>query len=188
MGDLRATWGVLGEVLGGSKKGGTGSACGYFVKDGVGETDRAQIAEGFCEFYSQVGPKLLRRIRKERDGAFLEYMGYRVEGSLFWRPVTPKEVEELCGALVSHKGMGWDGVSPRVMKGVARQISIYLYVFSWCLTMNCYVLVLAFCINFFFFVSSPFHLSLITFVPYIITVIVILNIIKPRHNPQFWFC
>ena len=36
IGDLRATWGILGEVLGGRKKGGTGSACGYFVKDGWG--------------------------------------------------------------------------------------------------------------------------------------------------------
>ena len=58
-------------------------------------TDKRQIAEGFCEFYSQVGPKLARRIKKERDGAFLEYMGDHVEGFLFWRPVTPKEVEEL---------------------------------------------------------------------------------------------
>ena len=86
-------------------------------------TDKGQIAEGFCEFYSQVGPKLAARIKKEKEGAFLEYMGDRVEGSLFWRPVTPKEGEELCGALVPHKGMGWDGVSPRVMKGVAREFS-----------------------------------------------------------------
>ena len=40
-----------------------------------------------------------------------------MEGSLFWRPVTPKEVEELCRALVPHKGMGMG-----VVKGVARQI------------------------------------------------------------------
>ena len=88
-------------------------------------TDKGQIAEGFCEFYSQVGPKLVRRIKKERDGAFLEYMGDRVEEFLFWNPVTPKELEELCGALglVPHKGMGWDGVSPRVVKGLAWQIS-----------------------------------------------------------------
>ena len=107
---------MLGEVLAGRKKGGTGSACGYF-KDGVGVTDKGQIAEGFCEFYSQVGPKLMRRIKKERDEAFLQYMGDRMEGSLFWRPVTPKEVEELCRALVPHKGMGMG-----VVKGVARQI------------------------------------------------------------------
>ena len=54
-------------------------------------TDKGLIAEGFCELYSQVGPKLVRRIKKERDGAFLEYMGDQVEEFLFWNPVTPKE-------------------------------------------------------------------------------------------------
>ena len=83
MGDLRATWGVLGEVLGGRKKGGRGAACGYFKKDGVGLTDRGKIAEGFCDFYSKVGPKLAARIGRERDGAFLDYMGERVGGHCF---------------------------------------------------------------------------------------------------------
>jgi hypothetical protein len=32
---------------------------------------------------------------KKRDGAFLDYMGDRVEGSLFWRLTTPLEVEKL---------------------------------------------------------------------------------------------
>ena len=107
---------MLGEVFGGEKKVGLGLPVAILLRMG-------QIAEGFREFYSQVGPKLAARIKREREGAFLEYMGDRVEESLFWRPVTPKEVEELCGALVPHKGMGWDGVSPRVVKGVAREIS-----------------------------------------------------------------
>ena len=76
---------MLGEVLGGKKKGRTGSACGYFVKDGVGVTDKGQIAEGFCEFYSQVGPKLVRRIKKERDHAILlaKLQHYGVRGRLW---------------------------------------------------------------------------------------------------------
>ena len=36
--------------------------------------------------------------------------------------MTPKEVEELCRVLVPHKGLGWDGVSPRVIREVAREI------------------------------------------------------------------
>ena len=109
---------MLGEVFGGEKKVGLGLPVAILLRMG-------QIAEGFREFYSQVGPKLARRIKKERDEAFLEYMGDRVEEFLFWNPVTPKELEELCGALglVPHKGMGWDGVSPRVVKGLAWQIS-----------------------------------------------------------------
>jgi hypothetical protein len=88
----------------------------------MGLTDKGEIAEGFCEFYSQVGPKLAAKINKERKGAFLDYMGDRVEESLFWRPTTPQEVEELCGSLDPHKGMGYDEISPRVFRTVVREI------------------------------------------------------------------
>ena len=72
---------------------------------------------------SQVGPKLASRIGRARDGEFLEYMGERVEESLIWSPTTPVEVEGLCRGLEAGKGAGWDGVSPRVIKGVARELS-----------------------------------------------------------------
>ena len=50
-------------------------------------------------------------------------MGERVEESFPLSPTTPAEVEELCTALDPGKGVGWDGVSPRVVKGVARELS-----------------------------------------------------------------
>ena len=78
-GDLRATWGVLGEILRGKGRG-KGAPCRYFEKEGVGVTEGGQIAGGFCDFYCQVGPGLAARIGKEREGAFLEYMGEKVGG------------------------------------------------------------------------------------------------------------
>jgi hypothetical protein len=61
-------------------------------------------------------------------------MGDRVEDSFFWRPITPLEVEELCGSLDPHKGMGYDEVSPRVIKTVARVISGPLsHLFNCCI-------------------------------------------------------
>ena len=120
---MRATWEVLGEVIRGRCRRGGGATCGYFEKDGLGVTDGKGIAEGFCEFYCKVGPKLAARIGKEREGSHLEYMGERVGGSLIWEPTTPAEVEGLCRELEPDKGVGWDGVSPRVIKGVAREIA-----------------------------------------------------------------
>jgi hypothetical protein len=38
VGDARATWEALGEVLGGGKKKGGKVGCGFFKKDGVGLT------------------------------------------------------------------------------------------------------------------------------------------------------
>ena len=122
-GDLRATWEVLNELLRGRVRRDRGNTCRYFEKGGVGITEGVEIAKGFCDFYCRVGPDLAARLGREPDGAFLEYMGNRVEESLVWRPTTPSEVEELCRGLKPNKGAGWDGVSPRVIRGVAREIS-----------------------------------------------------------------
>ena len=81
------------------------------------------LAQGFCDFYSQVGPKLASRLGKEREGAYLEYMGRQVEESLIWRPTNPDDVEKLCGALDARKAAAWDGVSPMVVKGVTCELA-----------------------------------------------------------------
>jgi hypothetical protein len=57
--------------------------CGFFRKDGVELTGKVEVADGFCEFYSQVGPKFAAKIKRVREGAFLDYMGDKVGESLF---------------------------------------------------------------------------------------------------------
>ena len=46
-----------------------------FFQEGLGLTDKGEIEEGICEFYSQLGPKLTASITREKEGAFLDYMG-----------------------------------------------------------------------------------------------------------------
>ena len=122
-GDLRKTWEVLGEVLKGRAGKPGGVPCRYFEKDGQGITDGNKIAKGFCDFYCKVGPELAKKIGRERNSSFTDFMGNRVTDTLFLRPTTPKEIEELCKSIEASKGMGWDGISPRVIKAVAKEIS-----------------------------------------------------------------
>ena len=122
-GDLRATWQILGEVLRGRRSTKGGESCKYFENDGVGITDGKEIANGFCDFYCNVGPNLAARIKQNDDSVFLDYMGAPVNEDLIWRPTTPREVEEICAGLDPGKGMGWDGVSPKVIKAVAKELS-----------------------------------------------------------------
>ena len=117
------TWEVLGEALRGRKGRGHSPACGYFEVEGVGLTGGDKIAQGFCDFYCEVGPKLAARIPKVREDTYLKFMGPKIDESLFIRPTTPLEIEELCRGLVSNKSAGWDEVSPRVIKEVASEIS-----------------------------------------------------------------
>ena len=122
-GNLRTTWAVLGEALRGKKSKKQGTPCGYFEEGGQGMTEGNQIAKGFCDFYCKVGPDLAKKIGSEREKSFKDYLGNPVEESLFWRPTTPAEVEDICRALDANKGMGWDGISPRVIKAVAAEIA-----------------------------------------------------------------
>ena len=39
------------------------------------------------------------------------------------RPTCPQEVEKLCRWLIPHKSIGWDGISPRIIRMVALVIS-----------------------------------------------------------------
>ena len=120
-GDLRLTWEVLGEVLRGRK--GKQAECGYFEDEGVGVTDGSKISQGFCDFYCNVGPKLAAKIPKEREDAYLRFMGQKVDRTLYLRPTTPSEIEQLCSGLETNKAAGWDDISPRVIKRVSREIA-----------------------------------------------------------------
>ena len=122
-GDLKTTWEVLGEVLNRRKCKRGAATCRYFEKDGVGITDGRKISEGFCKFYCGVGPELARKIGRQREGCFKDYLGPKVEDDLFLCPTTAVEVEEICKNLNPGKSAGWDGVSPRVIKAVATELA-----------------------------------------------------------------
>jgi hypothetical protein len=49
-------------------------------KEGVGLTGKVEIADGFCGFYSEVGPKLVAKISREKEGAFLDYIDDKSRG------------------------------------------------------------------------------------------------------------
>ena len=122
-GDLRATWQVLGEALRGRRSTKGGDQCRYFEKSGNGITNGQEIADGFNDFYCKVGPELAAKIFLPSEEGFSEYLGDRVSESFHWRPTTAKEVEDICRALDPGKGMGWDGISPKVIKAVAGELS-----------------------------------------------------------------
>ena len=67
-----------------------------------------------------LGTILCHRPKEQED------LGDRVNEEMIWRPTTVREVEETCQALVAGKGMGWDGISPKVIKAVAGELAASL--------------------------------------------------------------
>ena len=51
-----------GEVFRGQR----GAVCQYFEQGGAAVTEGGQVMRGFCNFYSQAGPKLASRLGNER--------------------------------------------------------------------------------------------------------------------------
>ena len=74
-GDARASWEVLREVIGRGRGNRGGVPCGYFERGGEGVTDKGEIAAGFCDFFTEVGLRLAAGVGREREWAFLEYLG-----------------------------------------------------------------------------------------------------------------
>ena len=139
VGNLRRTWEVLGEAIRGRKGQGRTPACSFFEVNGKGMTEGSQIAQGFCDFYCEVGPKLASKIPRGNISDCLRFLGDRADTSLFFRPTTPLEIELLCGGLVPDKSTGWDDVSPRVIRGVAKEIGRPLSgFFNYCMREGVY--------------------------------------------------
>jgi hypothetical protein len=55
-------------VLGSATKKGGKVGCAFFRREGAGLTGKAEVADEFCEFYSQVRPKLAAKVKRERGG------------------------------------------------------------------------------------------------------------------------
>ena len=62
-------WGPQGHVGGPGEvfRGQRGAVCQFFEQGGAAKTEGGQITRGFCNFYSQAGPKLASRLGKERS-------------------------------------------------------------------------------------------------------------------------
>ena len=65
-GDARASWEVLREVIGWGRGNRGMGPCGYFEKGGEGVMDKGEIVAGFCDFFMEVGLRLVAGVRRER--------------------------------------------------------------------------------------------------------------------------
>ena len=117
----RAAWRVLHNFIGKAGRKGS-SRCRSFTHDGgiiTGDSFAEVIAESFCEYFTNIGPKLAREVGPPASGSFLDFLGLPSGPSAFFCPTTPGEIESICQALDGSKGPGHDGFSPAVLRFVS---------------------------------------------------------------------
>ena len=105
------SWRILKDVI--NKKKFT-SSWSKFVVNGKTTTDRMKIANGFNQYFVNIGPTLASNIPQNNKSS-TTYMGSRVFESMV---ITPVVEEELCSVIKSLKdgSAGWDAISAWVVK------------------------------------------------------------------------
>ena len=85
-------------------------------------TNPHEIADKFNEYFINVGPGIAKKLPNS-DRTFNEYLFNKCKNSFFIEPVTKFDVEAEIKNLNSQKSPGYDGISIKIIKTVANEIS-----------------------------------------------------------------
>jgi hypothetical protein len=114
--DCKKTWQTINEVLGRGKK--VNDIPKSFVSNGKILSGSLEIAEGFNDFFVNIGPKLAKAIPKSNKH-FSEYLSDPCSENFVFANTTHTIVEEALNKLKSKNSAGPDQVSTSLLKFVA---------------------------------------------------------------------
>ena len=89
-GSMKETWKILNGIINKKSKGKQIST--EFNGDESNITGDKTIANGFNNFFVNIGPSLAKRIPKCKDSLFTQFLPDTVEDTMFLRPVTEEEI------------------------------------------------------------------------------------------------
>ena len=87
--------------------------------------DPSTSAEGFCEYFTNLGPALAAKIPGSMN-TFCNFLKANVMNSLFWERTNPQEVTDICDGIRIGAAAGYDNISISVVKSTIDIISIPL--------------------------------------------------------------
>ena len=118
--DLKETWKLINEVI--NKRKCRPPFPSFFRSDGSVITDPAEIANGFCNYFTNVGPKLAAKIPPVNT-SFRSFLNGQTHESLALKPTTVEELNDICMSLKSGKAPGYDDISMHVIKNTFEIVS-----------------------------------------------------------------
>lgn len=118
--NIAKTWKVINKILG--KVNDKSSLPSMFKVNGTIITDKQLISEGFCNYFTNVGPDFAAKIPKSKR-TFLSYMKGTYNNSIFLEPTDQEEIFRIIMKMPSKKSCGYDGISSKLLKSIANQIS-----------------------------------------------------------------
>ena len=109
--NLKKSWRILKQVI--NKKKDT-SSCSKFQVNQEITTDKTKIANGFNQYFINIGPTLADKIPQDNKCP-TTYMENRILESMVIAPVVEDEVQSIIKSL-KESSAGWDAISARVAK------------------------------------------------------------------------
>ena len=118
--DLKETWKLINEVI--NKRKCRPPFPSSFRSDGSILTDPVEIANGFCNYFANVGPNLAAKIPPV-NSSFHSFLNDQFNESLILKPTTVEELNGICMSMKSGKAPGYDDISMYVIKNTFEVVS-----------------------------------------------------------------
>lgn len=125
--NMKKTWSTLRDIYGSKKS--KPDIPNVFMDNGQIFTGDREIAEGFNNFFVNIGPNLAKKIQ-ESDTKFSDYLSNPVDETFTFANVTPTIVFETLNHIKSKSSAGTDSVSSKLLKEIMPNIInpiVYLF-------------------------------------------------------------
>ena len=111
--NLKETWKLINEVINKSKRKTPLSPTFNYGNKIL--TDPVEIANGFCEYFTNVSPNLAKKI-PDVNTPFSTFLSNRTRDSIFLNPTNVTELTNICHTLKSGKTAGFDNIAMNAIK------------------------------------------------------------------------
>ena len=111
--NIKSTWKTLNEVI--NKKRSKLKFLSSFKVDNFEISDPIEIANRFCNYFSNIGPHLAKRIQSTPNSHLNSFVG-QYPNSIFFNPATENEIIEISKSFQSNKTYGYDKVPMLIIK------------------------------------------------------------------------
>jgi len=113
--DIKKTWGVINEVLGREKN--RESLPDYFISKGHILSGSFDIAQGFNNFFSNIGPELASQIPLSGKN-FSDYLSEEVKENFIFANITEEIILDNLKKIKTKNSAGPDNISSRLLKEI----------------------------------------------------------------------
>ena len=120
-GNMKKTWQILNNCINKNKQVSSLPKC--FKANNKELSENKDIANGFNNFFANVGPNLAKTIPACEGKSFYDYMSNNVQTSFFMQPTCETEINSIIRMFQNKTSCGHDGISMNIVKNIAQLVS-----------------------------------------------------------------